>query len=416
MAGALKRSRAAAVVTTLGALVATAATLAAAFSPAARAADDDAAVAAALVAALSPDGATDLMLIDQPSTPDAPHVRGAARVAATPAAIKNVLLDPAHYRALIPSLLRADLERSNGGPPIVDWELEVPLFNLSGRMALRNRPDGVTIELFEGDFAPGRLAFTVTPSAGGGAILMVDAVLDVKRSSWLLRRIIKRSPAGEPAALAAATYVALRAVALRAEHPHDRYARRSGAPPAVPADWLPDPRPLMANAAALLRARGVVALVARTPVDRLAGVVAAVSLQAPAPAVAARLRDPGAWHAFPGWGTIHVRPGPNGPGAEVEDDLPLVDCDATWTALAGPEPRWVATAGATRGARLGWSIHAGAAGASSIAALTLYPRLEATGSIARRFIAAEPLLEEGLALALAFVDVAGTRAAWVTPH
>ena len=48
---------------------------------------------------------------------------------------------------------------------------------------------------------------------------MLDAVLNVKRSSWLLRRILKRSPVGEPAALTAATYVALRAVALRAEHP-----------------------------------------------------------------------------------------------------------------------------------------------------------------------------------------------------
>ena len=47
----------------------------------------------------------------------------------------------------------------------------------------------------------------------------------------------------------------------------------------------------------------------------------------------------------------------------------------------------------------------------SIAALTLYPRLETTGAIARRFIAAEPLLEEGLSLALAFVDAAGVKAA-----
>jgi hypothetical protein len=49
-----------------------------------------------------------------------------------------------------------------------------------------------------------------------------------------------------------------------------------------------------------------------------------------------------------------------------------------------------------------------------MAVLTLYPRVEATGSIARRFIAAEPLLEEGLSLAVAFVDAAGIKAALVT--
>ncbi|HSS40589.1 MAG TPA: hypothetical protein VLT58_17620 [Polyangia bacterium] len=392
--------------------------LAAAASPAAR--GEDSVLNAALIAALPVDGSTDLVVIAQPSAPDAPRAWGATRVAASPAAIKDVLLDPAHYGALIPALVKAELQQSNGGAPIVDWELEIPLFNLSGRMALHNRPEGVTIELFDGDFAPGRLSFTVGPDGRGGSTLIIDAVLDVKRSSWLLRRILKRSPVGEPAALAAATDVALRAVALRAEHPRAREAWRPHDPATAPAGWLPDPRPLASALLATLRARGVVALIARTPDEHLAGVTAAIELNVPAPVIAATLRAPTSWRAFPGWETIHVRPGPNGPGADVKDNLPLVDCDASWTAQPGPGPRWMATAGATRGARLGWDVYPTAAGpggaAGSIAALTLYPRLEATGSIARRFIAAEPLLEEGLSLALAFVDAAGIKAALRTPR
>jgi hypothetical protein len=379
----------------------------------ARAAEDDARVAAALIAALPADRATDVVLVDQPAVPDAPRVRAATRVAATPAAIKDVLLDPAHYGALIPALVRSDLHWPKGGSPIVDWELEVPLFNLSGRMAVVNRPDGVTFELRDGDFAPGRLIFTVTANPGGGATLLLDAQLDVKRSSWLLRRIIKRSPVGEPAVLAAAAYVALRAVALRAEHPTDRFARRPGGPLAPPSAWAPDPAPLLAPETAALRARGVLALVARAPTERLDGVAAAVTVAAPAPAVAARLRDPGVWRAFPGWPNVRVAPGPAGPGAVVEDDLPLVDCDATWTAVAG-EARWVATAGATRGARLGWTVAPDPGAATAAAALTLYPRIETTGRVGRNFVAAEPLLEHGLALALAFADVAGVKAALVT--
>jgi carbon monoxide dehydrogenase subunit G len=391
--------------------------LAAAGSPAARAAGDDAAgFNAALIAALPVDGSTDLMVIAQPSAPDAPRAWGATRVAATPAAIKDVLLDPARYRALIPALVKSELGRSNGGAPVVDWELEIPLFNLSGRMALHNRPDGVTIELFEGDFAPGRLSFTVAPDARGGSTLIVDAVLDVKRSTWMLRRMLKRSPVGEPAALTAAAYVAMRAVALRAEHPRAREAWRPHAPVVAPADWLPDPRPLASDLLAPLRAGGVVALVARTRADHLAGVAAAVGLTAPPPAAAATLRSPASWRAFPGWEKITVRPGPNGPGADVKDNLPLVDFDASWTAEPGAAPRWVATAGDTRGARLAWDVYPSSSGGGSIAALTLFPRLEATGSIARRFIAAEPLLEQGLSLALAFVDVAAIKAALRTPR
>ncbi len=401
-------ARGARVATALGAL---------AIAHPARAADDDARVAAALIAALPADRATDVVLVDQPGVPDAPRVRAATRVDAAPPVIKDVLLAPAHYRALIPALIRGDLEPPNGGPPVVDWELEVPLFNLSGRIALLNRPDGVTFQLLDGDFAPGRLIFTVAANPAGGTTLFLDAQLDVKRSSWLLRRIIKRSPAGEPAVLAAAAYVALRAVALRAEHPGARFALRPGAPPAPPPDWSPDPRPLLAEALAPLRARGVVALVARAPTERLAGVATAITLGAPAPAVEARLRDPAVWRAFPGWAKVlRITPGPAGPGAVVEDDLPLVDCDATWTAVAGVGPRWVATAGATRGARLGWTVGPAAGGTAAVAALSLYPRLEATGSVGRRFVSAEPLLEQGLALALAFADVAGVKAAPLTPR
>ena len=143
--------------------------LAAAGSPPARAAsEDDARFNAALSAALPADRSTDLLVIAQPAAPDAPRAWAVTRVAASPAALKDVLLDPAHYRALIPALIKSELEPSNGSAPIVDWELEIPLFNLSGRMALRNRPDGVTFELFEGDFAPGRLSFTVAPDGRGG--------------------------------------------------------------------------------------------------------------------------------------------------------------------------------------------------------------------------------------------------------
>ena len=376
-------------------------------SPAARAAsDDDARVNAALIAALPADGATDLVVIAQPSAPDAPRAWSATRVAASPAAIKDVLLDPAHYRALIPALIKSELERSNGSAPIVDWELEVPLFNLSGRMALHNRPDGVTIELFEGDFAPGRLSFTVAPDARGGATLVVDAVLDVKRSSWLLRRIIKRSPVGEPAALTAAAYVALRAVALRAEHPQgsrrlaparsgggtrELAARSASArkrsPGAAARAWRGRPGRARAGRASGRRRRGRGAECAR------AGRRSAPS------------RIPGRGCAFPGLAKVRSPPRSERPGRRrrgrssarrLRRDL---DRRSRAPPRAGSPPRAPRAAPASGGTSI--------RGASTIAALTLYPRIEATGSIARRFIAAEPLLEEGLSLALAFVDAAG---------
>ncbi len=77
--------------------------LAIAVSPAARAADD-ASIGRALAAALPADGRSDLLLIEWASGQSAPRVFGATRTTAAPAAIKAALLDPAHYRALIPAL------------------------------------------------------------------------------------------------------------------------------------------------------------------------------------------------------------------------------------------------------------------------------------------------------------------------
>ena len=48
-------------------------------------------------------------------------------------------------------------------------------------------------------------------------------------------------------------------------------------------------------------------------------------------------------------------------------------------------------------------------GAPTVATLLLYPRLETTGRIARKSISAEPLMEHGLALALAFANATAMK-------
>ncbi len=123
-----------------------------------------------------------------------------------------------------------------------------------------------------------------------------------------------------------------------------------------------------------------------------------------------QLRNPHSWRAFPGWSSVIPRPGAHGPDAVVEDSLPLADFDATWTAEPGGLPRWTVTDGDTRGARLGWVAQPLSDG-NALATLTLYPRLETSGRVARRAIASEPLMEHGLALGLAFADVAGVKTA-----
>jgi hypothetical protein len=385
----------------------------AAAAPAAPAKPD---VPALLAAALPADGTADVVLIDWPATPGMPHVRAVTATAATAAAIKNVLLDAGNYRKIVPALLRADVSRTPAGLQSVGWEVEVPLFNLTGTLVIHERPDGAEVDLIDGDFSPGKLTFIAKPRAnGGGSTLLVDAQLNIQNAGWLIRRLVKLSPAGEPAALVAASYVTLRAVALRAENVGSPGARRPAATPAPPPSWSPSARVLADEKLSALRGHGAVALVARTWSQRLAGVAVATTLGVPTPNALGRLRDPESWHAFPGWQSIELRPGPNGLGAKVEDSLPFVDLEATWMAEPGNPLRWTATDGVITGARLGWEIYPidprANAGAPTLMALMMYPRLETTGRLARKAIASEPLLEHGLAVAVAFADVTAMKTA-----
>src|SRR6185369_11498891 len=77
-------------------------------------------IPALLTGALPADGTADVVLIDWPGTPGTPHVRAATVVAAaSPGAIKTVLLDAANYRKIVPALMRADVSRTSTGLPSV---------------------------------------------------------------------------------------------------------------------------------------------------------------------------------------------------------------------------------------------------------------------------------------------------------
>src|SRR5450432_3605681 len=128
-----------------------------------------------LVAALDAAGGADVVAFELPAAAHAPRVRGATIKRAPVATIVAVLGDPSRFGALIPSLVRAEEIGRRGDARVVAWELEVPLFNLSGTLELRARPDGAELTLVDGDFSPGRVIFRAAPRAGGGSTLEVDA-------------------------------------------------------------------------------------------------------------------------------------------------------------------------------------------------------------------------------------------------
>jgi hypothetical protein len=377
---------------------------------------------AAIDGALLALGGADLAVIDTPVPGRAPSALVATRVAVAPAALAAVLADPRAYREAIPALVRAEVVDRRRAPgatvdeQLLQWELEIPLFNLKGKAWITPRAGGVDLTLVEGDLAPGKLAFTWAP-ANAGTILVLQSQANVRAAGWFFRRIASRSPFGEAAMNVTAAYVVLRAAAERALHPSDESARRPRAAPAPPA-----PAALITDAPALSEGpalrpflrRATVAAVRRADSGRLASVALVTPIAGDAPTLRDRLASPENWSAFPGWKKVKPLAGDR---VSVEDSLPFVDFETTWQLRRDRAGGFTAIAadGAIRGALFAWDVRpAPGDWRPSLAVLSLYPRLEASGYIPRKFIAAEPLLEHGMALALAYVD-AMSMAARVGP-
>jgi hypothetical protein len=161
-----------------------------------------------------------------------------------------------------------------------------------------------------------------------------------------------------------------------------------------------------------------VAAVRRAASGRLGWISAAVALPGAAPAVATRLATPETWSVFPGWGRVQRLPVPDGAPPDerlvaVKDSVPFVDLDATWRITSTSSVVATAVAGATRGAVFRWQTFVAPSGPVSV--LSMHPRLDAAGFIEKRMIAAEPLLEHALALALTYVNAAAVADAFQSP-
>jgi hypothetical protein len=359
------------------------------------------------------------LVVFEPMRPQRPTpITMGTRVAAEAARLLAVLQDPRAYQRAIPAFSEAEIvqeakrEPSRVGPAdrLIAWELEIPLWNLKGRLWLRPQERGVRLDLVAGDLLPGSFTLQALPD-GERSILWLTGSANIKDANFMTRRLARRHALTEPAMTATAAYVLLRGLALEAERAVDEGAagpRRPHAAMSAPPIAELDGAAFGALAVARFPPHVVVAKIHARPDGRLHHVAAAVRAARPV----ARLRDllaqPAAWRALPGWKRIEVLPGPVGAPSlrrwRVDSSLPLVDFDTTWDVTLAPRLRAVAPAGDWSGPALGFDVVAGATPQESVAVLTLHPRIENTGFVARRLVRAEPLLEHGLALGLAYVN------------
>ncbi len=346
----------------------------------------------------------------------------ATRVNAPAQRLIERLADPKTYRAAVPAFVRADVKREQavpasagrgpGGQPrpaparYLDWELEIPLWNLAGQLWLRPHAKGATLDLVEGDLAPGRFDLEVNAAEGGTTLLLTGGAR-LENANFVTRRLAARDPEAAPAMSLTSMYVLLRALALQAEQ-----TTTAPSPRRQPTVAMAAPAPRAVDAAlfaARLRELGPAptvgfARIANRGDGRLDRVEVAVPQALSAATAMSRALEAQRWRALPGWSSIEVESGPAPLHARwhVEAGLPFVDFDATWLIHTARPLRAEARGGDWQGAVMTLEALDKPGGAYLI--MTLHPRVDRVGYLPRKLIEAEPLLEQGLSLGLGFVN------------
>jgi hypothetical protein len=398
---------------------------------------------AALLAALvaTDDGTADEQIIRfEPRTPHAAgdvngrfHVGLATRVKSPADRIVAALADPSIYQRAVPAFVRADVQAVGPQAPaalakaassaastaraqLIAWELEVPLWNLEGQLWLHPRPDGAILDLVAGDLTPGHLELTVLGGDERGAILVLGGTVNLASANWITRRLVARDPQAAPAMVATALYVLLRGLGLELERAASTPGAHAGprrwptAPAQAPALRVIDANAFGQRVASVTSsqrpgdfpAASSFARVISRADGRLDRIEVAVPLAVPGATATDRVLEPQRWRALPGW--KHITPDANRAELvwKIDAGLPFVDFDASWTIVRQRPFRAEARGGDWTGAIIGIDI-AETAGPPRLL-FTTNPRVDRTGFIPRRLIAAEPLLEHGLGLGLAFVN------------
>ena len=326
--------------------------------------------------------------------------------------VQTRLANPASYTSAVPSFKRTNtlqtLTRDGVLERQVDWELEIPLWNLQGQLWLKSFVGAVQLRLTKGAFAPGEFLWRWSQPTASWMTVTLQGSANTRDANWGTRLVAKRSHLAVPAMTAAAAYTMLQGMTtVIAKH-----GRPSRWPSAImqPAATVSFAKQLT-DARSRLGFDGPVILVIRRPDGRLDHIEIAASVTRPPTSLLAKLGDPKSWHALPGWKHITASASSKGATAArpytqrwvVDATFPFFNFDATWDITASNAVHATASEGEAKGAAWSWHVLPDA-GAGSAAVFSLYPRVERLGFLPRKLIDKEPLLESGLALSLAYVD------------
>lgn len=328
------------------------------------------------------------------------------------------------YTQFVPNVVKSDTVKQVGETRWVAWELEVPLFNLTGTNAYTfHAPDAMDVETSSGDVRTGAWRWELFPLSENSTLAVEYAYSDVRDVNFVMRKLIAKNRTVEHGAVLSAATVFMKSAKARAE-------KRAGVIASERPDVKKNPRavPLKSvrefataddfAALAPLFDRGIVALVQSQPDGRLHQAVVFARTYAPPEKVYEIAAHPDRWDEFmPGVDECYaIEDVPDHVVYRMELDAPLLSINFKARMNRGPD--WLSNStldGDLKNARFGWEFLPQPEGRS----LTIYyvnADLRRNSWVLRHLIDRDPFFEHGVNVAaglLALNLIRGKAEGWL---
>jgi hypothetical protein len=158
----------------------------------------------------------DLLLLDMDDS-GLRQVTVVGGIGKPPQVVREVLLDADGFgRSLLPGS-KATVVSQSQGTTVFDWDIDLPLIGISGRMRMDERPDVIAVHATEGALTGGRWSFAIDPvgKRKRASIVTSWARFDLRRTSWWLKRLVASDPVLSHGISAASEVMLIRALRSR---------------------------------------------------------------------------------------------------------------------------------------------------------------------------------------------------------
>jgi hypothetical protein len=108
--------------------------------------------------------------------------------------VREVMLDADAFGAALLPGSAAEVVSKKGDSTTFDWEIDLPLVGVSGRMTMRDQTPVVAVEAVDGALRGGHWLFETTQLGKQATLIASWARFDIRSTSWFVRNLADADP------------------------------------------------------------------------------------------------------------------------------------------------------------------------------------------------------------------------------